>query len=151
MITTSGRLLASAGKPVDVYSFACVVYELVAGKIPWSNAKSVAFIFQSVESGLRPALTFPSATSKEQSIDINLQQQLHDLIRLCWNQDPAERPSFTEIIKILKDANSHKKDASDFNKEKRQSFVTNDTQPSTSEGNLLTPLLLDTMERQNKE
>ena len=146
MITTSGRLLASAGKPVDVYSFACVVYELVAGKIPWSNAKSVAFIFQSVESGLRPALTFPSATSKEQSIDINLQQQLHDLIRLCWKQDPAERPSFTEIVKILEDANCRNEDVADFNKEKRQTFVKNDTQSSTSEGNLLTPLLLDTME-----
>ena len=128
------------------------LYELVAGKIPWSNAKSVAVIFQSVENGLRPALTSPSAASEEQSIvDVNIQQQLQDLIRLCWNQDPAERPSFTEIIKILKDANCHKKDASDFNKEKRQIFVTNDTQPSTSEGNLLTPLLLDTMERQNKE
>ena len=78
------RPTSKCGKPVDVYSFACVIYELVAGKIPWSNAKSVAVIFQSVENGLRPALTSPSAASEEQSIvDVNLQQQLQDLIRLC--------------------------------------------------------------------
>lgn len=31
-------------------------------------------------------------------------QVLADIIRACWDQDPKKRPSFEEVLRLLKDA-----------------------------------------------
>ena len=145
MITKSGHTLASGGKAVDVYSFACVLYELVAGKIPWSNAPSAEHIFQKVENGLRPTLISPSAASGDQISDADCQEKLQSLICLCWKQNPAERPTFTQIIKSLDKINGDTMDSTELSNRKPQKSFDDWIQPSTLQETLSTPLLLETM------
>ncbi|KAK1360559.1 ACT-like protein tyrosine kinase family protein [Heracleum sosnowskyi] len=61
----------------DIFSFAIVLWELLTGKIPYEYF------------GLRP--TIPK----------NTLPKIAELLERCWQQDPALRPDFTEIIAIL--------------------------------------------------
>ncbi|KAH0792634.1 AGC family protein kinase [Histomonas meleagridis] len=64
---------------VDIYSYAIVIHEILSGEIPFTN------------SGNSTALSFSS----------KLQPAFLDLIKRCTSADPADRPSFTEIVRYL--------------------------------------------------
>ena len=72
----------------DVYSYGCVLLELVTETLPWSGM-SPEQVMYAVIIGRR--LEMPEW----------VQQQVADLARDCWADDPKERPSFESIIERL--------------------------------------------------
>jgi len=69
----------------DIFSFAMVAYEVLYRLVPFEryDPTSVAGM---ISQGKRPELDVPEAPPR-----------LLDLIRHCWDQNPANRPSFGEI------------------------------------------------------
>ena len=78
---------------VDVYAFAIVLYQLfVRGRMPGSYPRfmsPMALLMAVKEGQLRPEI--PEET----------RQEMADLIRVCWSQEPADRPMFTEVARAL--------------------------------------------------
>jgi serine/threonine protein kinase len=75
---------------VDVYSYGMVLYEMMCERFPFQGYEPVACA-QAVIQVRRPDL--PASGEKK----------MCDLIRQCWAQDPAKRPTFAEIYpKLLK-------------------------------------------------
>ena len=74
-------------KQADVYSYAMTCYEILTGCIPFEDRPRTDFRF--VLGGQRPQL--PEC----------LRSDLKTLICRCWVTDPAQRPTFAEIVKAL--------------------------------------------------
>lgn len=78
------------GKEVDVYAFGILAYEIITGKQPYSDITNVYNLMARIINGERP--------KKEKCIS----GKMFELIERCWNQDPKERPTFSEVFDILK-------------------------------------------------
>lgn len=74
----------------DVYSFAMTCCEVVTGKYPFDGVYGTKDVEKKVKAGDRP--TLPE----------DLSGDLKSLIRKCWDEEPAKRPSFEEICYVLK-------------------------------------------------
>ncbi|KAJ5068734.1 serine/threonine-protein kinase sty46-like isoform x1 [Anaeramoeba ignava] len=74
---------------IDVFSYAIVLYELVARKIPYDRLNPIQVAVGVLNEDLRP--TLPD----------NVPKSLSDLIQACWDKNPVSRPSFKQIIQIL--------------------------------------------------
>ncbi|GAB5577085.1 ankyrin repeat and protein kinase domain-containing protein 1 [Prionailurus iriomotensis] len=84
------------GPKYDVYSFGIVVWELLTQKKPYSGFHLVTIIVQ-VAAGMRPSLQSVSDTWPSEA------QQMVNLMRRCWDQDPKKRPSFSAEITVETD------------------------------------------------
>ncbi|XP_048233994.1 serine/threonine-protein kinase STY46 [Ricinus communis] len=73
----------------DIFSFAIVLWELLTGKLPYEYLTPLQAAVGVVQKGLRP--TIPKHTHPK----------LAELLEKCWQQDPALRPDFSEIIEML--------------------------------------------------
>uniref|UniRef100_A0A2P2LPG3 non-specific serine/threonine protein kinase n=1 Tax=Rhizophora mucronata TaxID=61149 RepID=A0A2P2LPG3_RHIMU len=73
----------------DVFSFGIVLWELLTGELPYFYLTPLQAAVGVVQKGLRP--TIPKHTHPK----------LAELMERCWQQDPIQRPSFSEIIDIL--------------------------------------------------
>ncbi|XP_058777733.1 serine/threonine-protein kinase STY17 [Vicia villosa] len=86
----------------DVFSFGISLWELLTGELPYSYLTPLQAAVGVVQKGLRP--TIPKHTHP----------RLSELLERCWQQDPKERPAFSEIIEILlqiaKEVNDEKLD-----------------------------------------
>jgi serine/threonine protein kinase len=78
---------------VDVYSFGLVLYEVVAGDGVLSSPDRIQAAYQLISEGGRPVI--PSSVSGG----------VRELISRCWSDDAKSRPSFREILDILKGMN----------------------------------------------
>ena len=74
--------------PVDVYSFAMLVYELLTNEEPYSN-KNQMEIIESIMNGVKPE--FKKA----------IPECYKRLINKFWSQNPEDRPTFDEIVNEL--------------------------------------------------
>ena len=74
---------------VDVYSFAMVLYYMVAGHPPWPHLPGFEAVRLAAEIGNRPCLPR------------DLDSQSVNLLELCWHNDPSSRPSFRKILSLL--------------------------------------------------
>lgn len=75
----------------DVYSFGIVVWEIVARETPYRGMNSVD-VSMRVLRGERPDLN---------NIGPSVPVAIKDLIRSCWDQNPARRPTFRQIMQFL--------------------------------------------------
>ena len=79
---------------VDVYSYGLIMFEMLTCIAPYESlAKKSNLISAKIVDGYRPE--FPNG--------LLINEQLRELIERCWSGDPLERPTFKEIIEILRD------------------------------------------------
>ena len=76
----------------DVYAFGVIVWETLTKRVPW-DGKTPPQISVKVVRGERPAPVPNRATVAPPA--------LLDLMQRCWHQDPAQRPTFPEIVRKL--------------------------------------------------
>jgi tRNA A-37 threonylcarbamoyl transferase component Bud32 len=91
---------SSYTEKVDVWSFGMVLYELATNTIPYDYCKdNVPFLTREVcDKKKTPPIP------EGQVID----PTLLSLMQQCWNWDPQQRPSFSQIVLTLKDAKNRK-------------------------------------------
>lgn len=80
------------GRPtnkVDVWAFGMIVWEMLSRKLPFADAASQAIVIHWIASGERE--TIPEGTPPG----------LEQLIKDCWEEDPARRPEATVLFKRL--------------------------------------------------
>jgi serine/threonine protein kinase len=75
---------------VDVFSFGLILYEVVVGRGVLSTPEGARAAYSLLQADRRPEI--PSSVSGE----------VRDLITQCWSDDAESRPSFEEILEILK-------------------------------------------------
>ncbi|KAK8945838.1 Serine/threonine-protein kinase HT1 [Platanthera guangdongensis] len=91
----------------DVFSFAIMIWELLTGKLPYEYLTPLQAAVGVVQKALRP--TIPKHTNVK----------LAGLLEKCWQQDPALRPDFSEILdKLQLIAKEVKEEPEDRRKEK---------------------------------
>ncbi|XP_068936444.1 ankyrin repeat and protein kinase domain-containing protein 1 [Petaurus breviceps papuanus] len=78
------------GPKYDVYSFGIVIWEILTQKKPYPGFNMMTIIIR-VAAGTRPSLQFISDEWPGEG------QQMVDLMKRCWDQDPKKRPCFTDI------------------------------------------------------
>uniref|UniRef100_A0A803QH33 Protein kinase domain-containing protein n=1 Tax=Cannabis sativa TaxID=3483 RepID=A0A803QH33_CANSA len=79
----------SYGRKVDVYSFGLILWELVAGTIPYEEMNPIQAAFAVVNKNLRPV------------IPGNCPPAMKALIEQCWCLQSEKRPEFWQIVKVL--------------------------------------------------
>lgn len=73
----------------DVFSFGIVLWELLTGQLPYSSLTPLQAAVGVVQKALRP--TIPKTTHP----------RFAELLERCWQQDPTQRPHFSDIVEIL--------------------------------------------------
>lgn len=76
-------------KPNDIYAFALMVYEIITLEIPFKGV-NVFKMMAIAPNGYRP------------EIKSDVPDCWRKLIEKCWSQDPSQRPTFSEIVDLLK-------------------------------------------------
>ena len=75
----------------DVYAYSIILYEIITGEVPFENENFFYKIGVDVSiNNLRPSFHFP------------IPDHYKKLIESCWSKNPNERPSFNEIVSLLK-------------------------------------------------
>ncbi|KAJ8628827.1 hypothetical protein MRB53_022150 [Persea americana] len=77
---------------VDVYSFGIVLWELITGLLPFQNMTAVQAAFAVVNKGVRPIIPHDCLPV------------LAEIMTRCWDANPEVRPSFTEVVQMLENA-----------------------------------------------
>ncbi|XP_062180560.1 uncharacterized protein LOC133884960 [Phragmites australis] len=87
----SGQPSAKCTEKADVYSFAMICFELLTGKIPFEdNHLQGEHMGKNILAGERPLFPFQSP------------KYLTSLTKRCWHADPAQRPAFASICRVLR-------------------------------------------------
>eukprot|EP01098_Paradermamoeba_levis_P001584 TRINITY_DN11859_c0_g1_i1.p1 TRINITY_DN11859_c0_g1~~TRINITY_DN11859_c0_g1_i1.p1 ORF type:complete len:105 (+),score=33.08 TRINITY_DN11859_c0_g1_i1:128-442(+) len=74
----------------DVYSFGIVLWEMITHQIPFDNMNPMEAGIAVASQGLRP--TIPTGCD----------ENWKNLMTKCWSEDPKQRPSFLDILVLLK-------------------------------------------------
>ncbi|KAL1222059.1 Serine/threonine/tyrosine-protein kinase HT1 [Cardamine amara subsp. amara] len=77
------------GRKCDVYSFGLVLWEMVAGAVPYEEMTPVQAAFAVMHKNIRPV------------IPKNCQAPMKELIEQCWSLQTDKRPEFWQIVKVL--------------------------------------------------
>lgn len=83
----------AASDKADVFSFAVMLWECLTGRQPWERLTNpMQIIFAVGVQGQRPALPEDHEACPP---------ALAQLVAQCWQEQPAARPSFTEVLARL--------------------------------------------------
>ena len=80
-------------KASDVYAFSILLYKIFRGTKPFYFKTFIDYISDIVIEKKRPSDDFEFA---------NIPFYYKELIQKCWSDDPSERPTFDEIVCVLK-------------------------------------------------
>eukprot|EP00939_MAST-03C_sp_MAST-3C-sp1_P003087 g3087.t1 len=94
--SSSSSTMSKYGPAVDVYSFACVIFETLAYTKPWDGL-SRKEIFANVRRGLRPDVATAQQIDEDEEA-----AQIIPLMRACWAPKAADRPDMTHVLTFLK-------------------------------------------------
>ncbi|CAG8657196.1 16698_t:CDS:2 [Acaulospora morrowiae] len=78
-------------KESDIFSFGTILWEVSSGRLPFSDRPHDRDLIKEIANGLRPDV-----------VD-NTPNQYAELMWRCWDPNPSERPSASEIESILMD------------------------------------------------
>lgn len=91
----------------DVYAYGFTVYEIITNEIPFKDYRGIYQVIHDVVD-----------LKKRPEFQESIPQYYKQLIAECWAHDPADRPTFKEILKRLKEnaafINSISADPDDF-------------------------------------
>ncbi|CAH1415845.1 unnamed protein product [Lactuca virosa] len=82
------------GRKVDVYGFGLILWEMVAGTIPYKDMTPIQAAFAVVHKNLRPTIPADCAPA------------MKALIEQCWSTQPEKRPEFWQVVKVLEEFES---------------------------------------------
>jgi serine/threonine protein kinase len=94
----------------DIYAFALVCYEMFSGKVPFEDVE-IYDLKLLLHRGDRPSLPADQLSRRR-----GLSAKMEDIIRDCWAQDPAKRPSAHEVVERLQLLRNHQDDLRPLNK-----------------------------------
>mmetsp|Transcript_78542 Transcript_78542/g.235439 ORF Transcript_78542/g.235439 Transcript_78542/m.235439 type:complete len:145 (-) Transcript_78542:89-523(-) len=77
------------GAEADVFSFATILWQIIAHQRPFSGMNVAAFEERVAKGGERPPPNSRWPTTLKQ------------LLAECWQADPAERPAFSQLVPRL--------------------------------------------------
>ncbi|OHS92886.1 hypothetical protein TRFO_12271 [Tritrichomonas foetus] len=83
---------------IDVFSYGMMLWEILMCEVPFQQLKQIEMC-EKIVNGIRPVI--PLGTPDE----------LSELIQMCWDDNPAARPSFSEILTLMKNHKIHFTDA----------------------------------------
>ena len=87
----AGTESTAGSKPADVFAFAMLAVEVFTGKIPFGNMRNEMVPVQ-IAQGKRPV--------KPQAVEqLGLTAEMWKFIEKCWSQNPAERPTMSEVVR----------------------------------------------------
>ena len=78
----------------DTYSFGVLLYEIMSRRLPYTGVDT----FQVVMGVITRMLARPELPQ-----DCAFPQQLQELMRTCWCEEPAGRPRFNQILDVVDD------------------------------------------------
>jgi len=86
-----GDPAARLTEKADVYSFAMICFELLTGKVPFEdNHLQGEHMSKNIRAGERPLFPFQAP------------KYLVALTKRCWHADPAQRPAFASVCRVLR-------------------------------------------------
>jgi len=80
----------SYNETVDVYSYGMILFYLLGGKPPWPTENGLVAARKASEEGDRP------------SIPRHWDNRIQVLLQDCWDENPSTRPSFQQILHVLR-------------------------------------------------
>ncbi|KAG1677862.1 hypothetical protein FOA52_008626 [Chlamydomonas sp. UWO 241] len=83
--------IGGVGTPLDVYSLAVIIWEMVTHEFPWDGLTSVAIIYQVAVLNARPPLPSESTCPP----------RVANLMQACWQREPRARPPCADIVREL--------------------------------------------------
>eukprot|EP00892_Ulva_mutabilis_P012550 jgi/Ulvmu1/9668/UM055_0006.1 len=86
----------------DVYSFAMVLYEMLAGERPFARLDPIVAAMRAATDGLRPEWP-QSAPAEYTEQERELLPEVQALVERCWAASPMMRPSCCDIISELEE------------------------------------------------
>jgi len=84
------------GKPLDVFSFACVGLHLLSNK--WPSPKDLLYKDQETQK----LMGYTEVERREEYLKLCSPEVLKILLKSCLNNDPDQRVNITMVCKILK-------------------------------------------------
>ncbi|CAL4962585.1 unnamed protein product [Urochloa decumbens] len=86
-----GDPAATRTEKADVYSFGMICFELLTGKVPFEdNHLQGDKTSKNIRAGERPLFPFQAP------------KYLVSLTKRCWHADPAQRPAFASVCRVLR-------------------------------------------------
>ena len=87
------------GAPYDVYEFGGLLFQIITYEWPFNDKDDGNILEELTAKGIRD--------SRIESGEITISQKdapLYEIVKLCWNQDPNERPTMDNISHWISDA-----------------------------------------------
>ncbi|XP_071687871.1 serine/threonine/tyrosine-protein kinase HT1-like [Rutidosis leptorrhynchoides] len=79
------------GRKVDLYGFGLILWQMLAGTIPYKDMTPIQAAFAVVHTKLRPRIPTECPAA------------MKSLIEQCWSSNPRKRPEFRQVVKILEE------------------------------------------------